>query len=118
MSTSLKKAREKIDRYKKSAATARAKLRETDSPMGIASGEAPAVLSGGVLTGLLRRQGVTEVLGAPTDVVVAVGAAAAGWATGSPFLMRHALGAGAVAVDRYMQELDIGAFGAGGGETE
>jgi hypothetical protein len=106
--TALAKAKEQITSVSRRASAARAELRETRGVKG-AIARMPATLGGAALVGAAKGAGFTGVLGAPTDIVVAVGLAGIGIASGSAMAMDAASGAASVAVARY-SEAAIGGF--------
>lgn len=99
-STALTKAKEQVAAVRKSASAARSELREMKGTKGSLL-RMPATLGGAGIVGALEGGGVTGVLGAPIDIVTAVGLAGVGLAAGSSMALDAASGAASVAIARY-----------------
>lgn len=107
-STALSKAQATTALARKAAAKARKDAKEASGMPGSLK-RLPFTIGGGALVGGVRKAGFRDVMGAPSDIVLAVSLGTAGAVLGQPALVDLAGGAAAVAAARYTEQA-LGSF--------
>lgn len=107
-STALTKAKGAVASARKAAARARKEKKEASGVPGSLK-RLPFTIGGGALVGGVRKAGFRDVMGAPSDILLAASLGTAGAALGQPALVDMAGGAAAVAAARYTEQA-LGSF--------